>query len=173
MSPASTNGNGSLDGIIVLGAGWAPDFIYASREEIAEEYSGWNGDEKTLVIVSGGRGLFCKNMKLTEAERLKRGLETRGVKGVIKVEDESRTTRENFENSAWIVRGFGIKNLGVVTNSGHMARSLREGKRIFREKGVDCDVYPLYRKHYSVKDIASEFCVLIYEGVMGLKRYFF
>lgn len=163
----------SLDAIVVLGAGRA-GFVSCSRERIAGNYVKNNG--KMLVIASGGRGLLCDRQEKTEAEGIWEGLLSLGVNPeMIQIEPYSRTTKENLANSAFLAfYKTGNRNLkiGIVTSSGHMARALRYGKEARGKVKFNVDFFPVYRREFSLKDVLSEFCVLAYEGMRGIYKFF-
>jgi uncharacterized SAM-binding protein YcdF (DUF218 family) len=99
------------------------------------------------ILLSGGIGL-SGNGAGNEAQLSKRDLIAMKVpENMILVEDQSRTTLENAENSAKILRERGYSHPILVTTSPHMPRSVE----LFRQEGFD--VLPLPTRYFPQQKI--------------------
>ena len=103
---ARTDTDAHPDAIIVLGAGVngsTPSLSMCNRLDAALAYLGANPD--ALAVVSGGQG---EGEDITEAKAMADYLTAHGIDSArIVQEDQSRTTRENLENSFAILRARG------------------------------------------------------------------
>lgn len=121
--------------IVVLGAGVngsTPSLSMCNRLDAALDYLGANPD--ALAVVSGGQG---EGEDITEAQAMADYLTAHGIDSArIVQEDQSRTTRENLENSFAILRARGYApadGVGIVTSEYHLYRA----KRMARSLGAD------------------------------------
>ncbi|MCR5418992.1 MAG: YdcF family protein [Lachnospiraceae bacterium] len=113
----------NLDYVIVLGAGLigeSPSNPLRVRIEKAAEYMMENPD--TILVASGGKGT---DERISEAECIRQQLTW--VYGIdnerILIEDKSRDTIENLENSLTII-GDANAYTGVITNGFHEYRAM-------------------------------------------------
>ena len=116
----------NLEYIIVLGAGirgTTPTRPLRLRIQTAYEYMEANPD--TILIASGGKGW---DERISEAECIHNTLVEMGLdESRILIEDESRDTEENIRNSYELIPAKD-SNVGIVTNSFHIWRSLQIAK---------------------------------------------
>lgn len=123
-------GSANLDYIIVLGAQVktsGPSAALQYRLDKAIEYL--NQNPNTMCIVTGGQGY---NEPYAEAVGMSEYLKKHGITDErILVEEESRTTEENFSNSKMMLSK--DAKVGVVTNDFHMFRALQ----IARQQGFE------------------------------------
>ena len=103
---ARTDTGAHPNAIIVLGAGVngsTPSLSMCNRLDAALDYLGANPD--ALAVVSGGQG---EGEDITEAQAMADYLTAHGIDSArIVQENQSRTTRENLENSFAILRARG------------------------------------------------------------------
>lgn len=132
---ARTDTDTHPDAIIVLGAGVngsTPSLSMCNRLDAALTYL--NANPGALVIVSGDQG---EGEDITEAAAMADYLTAHGIDSArIVQEDQSRTTRENLENSFAILRARGddpADGVGIVTSEYHLYRA----KRMARALGAD------------------------------------
>ncbi|MBR5419564.1 MAG: YdcF family protein [Lachnospiraceae bacterium] len=112
-----------LDYVIVLGAGLIgtePKNPLRVRIERGAEYMKEN--PRTILVASGGQGA---DEEISEAEAIRRRLT--GMYGIdegrILMEDRSRDTEENLQNSLRII-GDPEASVGIITNSFHEYRAM-------------------------------------------------
>ncbi len=113
-----------LDYVIVLGAGLdgkEPKNPLRVRIEKGAEYMAEN--PATILVASGGQGA---DEEISEAECIKNRLVNRyGIEAErIIMEDRSRDTEENLQNSLRII-GDPDASVGIITNSFHEYRAMR------------------------------------------------
>lgn len=127
--------------IIVLGACIRGRKITgALRRRLDKAVTYLEENPETLVIVSGGQG---KGEDVTEAFAMREYLIQRGIEEKrIRMEEKSRTTRENLAFSRQLLK----KNegeVGIVTNNFHMYRAIKlaklEGYKEVRGIVAGCD----------------------------------
>lgn len=91
------------------------------------------------VLVSGGAALYLGPSGIPEAEVMADHLQLMGVpRADILIEDTSRNTWENAENSAPILQAGGMESVLLVTSAMHMPRSVA----IFRNLGINVTPAP-------------------------------
>ena len=109
------------DYVIVLGArvkGTIPSLSLQYRIDAAAQYLLKN--EETIVIVSGGQG---PDEDLSEAEAMRRGLVSQGIKAErILLEDQSTSTYENIAFSKKLIPS-GLETGLLVSNDYHLYRA--------------------------------------------------
>lgn len=116
----------SADAVIVLGAGLAGDRVtplLAARLDRGRKVFHRLGTNDPLLVVSGGQG---PDEDVPEADAMAQYLIEAGVDpSVIRRETQSRTTEENLEFSAELLREEGLESprLAVVTNNFHAMRA--------------------------------------------------
>ncbi len=131
------------DYVVILGAQIredGPSDVLRRRLDAALAYLGENPETK--VIVSGGQG---SNEPMTEAEGMRDYLLSHGVEADrILLEDASRSTRENLENSGALMDP-SRDGIVLVTNNFHVFRALSIARRTGYEEvyGLAADSYPL------------------------------
>lgn len=117
-----------LEYIVVLGAkvkGESPSKSLVKRMETAGAYLQENPD--TIAILSGGKG---KGEIITEAEAMRRYFVEKGFpEERLRIEDKSRDTKENIDNSFSLI-GDKSASVGIVTNNFHVFRSVSIGKKM-------------------------------------------
>ena len=127
-----SKGHQNLDYIIVLGAQVresGPSVVLQYRLDAAIEYLNENPD--TVCIVSGGQGV---NEPFSEAEGMAKYLLENGIeKDRILLEDESRNTVQNIQNSKDIMEEL-YNGVGIVTNNFHIFRAVQLAKA----QGLKC-----------------------------------
>ena len=142
--------------IIVLGAGVngsTPSLSMCNRLDAALDYLGANPD--ALAVVSGGQG---DGEDITEAEAMADYLTAHGIDSArIVQEDQSRTTRENLENSFAILRARGYApadGVGIVTSEYHLCRAKRMARALGAEPvGIAAETtLPSMRINYFIRE---------------------
>ena len=127
-----SKGQQNLDYIIVLGAQVresGPSVVLQYRLDAAIDYLNKNPD--TICIVSGGQGV---NEPFSEAEGMTKYLLENGIeKDRILLEDESRNTVQNIQNSKDIMEEL-YNGVGIVTNNFHIFRAVQLAKA----QGLKC-----------------------------------
>jgi uncharacterized SAM-binding protein YcdF (DUF218 family) len=127
-----SKGQQNLDYIIVLGAQVresGPSVVLQYRLDAAIDYLNKNPD--TICIVSGGQGV---NEPFSEAEGMAKYLLENGIeKDRILLEDESRNTVQNIQNSKDIMEEL-YNGVGIVTNNFHVFRAVQLAKA----QGLKC-----------------------------------
>lgn len=126
-----TTANGSESAVIVLGSGLnrdgTPGPTLQKRLDGCLEYLKTNPG--AYVVVSGS---YSRQSTLTEARGMKNYLLSKGVEeSKIITEDKAQNTRQNFENSIFLLkeRGINCDNVAFVTNSFHVYRSMTCAKQ--------------------------------------------
>ena len=144
------------DNCIVLGAGVngsTPSLSMCNRLDAALDYLGANPD--ALAVVSGGQG---EDEDITEAEAMADYLTAHGIDSArIVQEDQSRTTRENLENSFAILRARGYApadGVGIVTSEYHLCRAKRMARALGAEPvGIAAETtLPSMRINYFIRE---------------------
>ncbi|MGY1461366.1 YdcF family protein [Bacillus toyonensis] len=124
------------DYIIVLGSkvnGTKPSYSLQYRIDKAAEYL--KSHEKTIAIVSGGRG---KGEDISEALAMKQGLMKQNIaEDRIIMEDKSTSTDENITFSKPLIPA-NMKKGMIVTNDFHMFRA----KKIAAKQGLQLEGLP-------------------------------
>lgn len=136
--------------VIVLGCrvkNGRPSLMLRDRLNAAYEYLEKNPD--SICIVSGGKGA---DESISEAECMYKYLVNKGIdeKRLIK-EDKSKTTYENFEFSAKIIKEKSLSNsVAVVTNDFHEYRASLLAKKLSLDFGSvpSKTVYYMYPVNY-------------------------
>ena len=137
-------GQQNLDYIIVLGAQVresGPSVVLQYRLDAAIDYLNKNPD--TICIVSGGQGV---NEPFSEAEGMAKYLLENGIeKDRILLEDESRNTVQNIQNSKDIMEEL-YNGVGIVTNNFHVFRAVQLAKAqgLKGVSGIAADSNALY-----------------------------
>lgn len=109
--------------VVVLGCkvnGTKPSLMLEKRLEAAKEYL--NDHPNAVCVVSGGKGY---NEGISEAQCMYEYLTQNGIAPErIYTEDQSTTTKENFEFSKKIIEENGLnKNIAIVTDGFHELRA--------------------------------------------------
>lgn len=108
-----------------------------------------------LAVVSGGQG---EGEDITEAEAMADYLTAHGIDSArIVQEDQSRTTRENLENSFAILRARGYDPadaVGIVTSEYHLCRAKRMARALGAEPvGIAAETtLPSMRINYFIRE---------------------
>ena len=108
-----------------------------------------------LAVVSGGQG---EGEDITEAEAMANYLTAHGIDSArIVQEDQSRTTRENLENSFAILRVRGYDpadGVGIVTSEYHLFRAKRMARALGAEPvGIAAETtLPSMRINYFIRE---------------------
>ena len=143
-------------GRIVLGAGVngsTPSLSMCNRLDAALAYLGANPD--ALAVVSGGQG---EGEDITEAKAMADYLTAHGIDSArIVQEDQSRSTRENLENSFAILRARGYdpaNGVGIVTSEYHLYRAKRMVRALGAEPvGIAAETtLPTMRVNYFIRE---------------------
>lgn len=158
------------DGIIVLGGAIGPEISAARGEpalneaaermtvmaEIARRYPA------TPIVFSGGTGLILRQGR-SEAEFAATLLETFGIaRSRVQLEDKSRTTAENAQLTAALVKPNSSQRWLLVTSAYHMPRAVG----VFRGAGFVIDAYPTDFRTRGSDDVTTPFISL----ASGLQR---
>ena len=119
--------------IVILGAGrryHAPEFSGDTPNAFALErirYGVWLARRTLLpVLISGGLGT---EQSPSEAELMKQLVESEYALPVRWIETQSRTTYENAQYSAKILKAEGIESIYLVTHARHIKRSMQSFKK--------------------------------------------
>ena len=153
---ARTDTGAHPNAIIVLGAGVngsTPSLSMCNRLDAALDYLGANPD--ALAVVSGGQG---EGEDITEAEAMADYLTAHGIDSArIVQEDQSRTTRENLENSFAILRARGYDpadGVGIVTSEYHLCRAKRMARALgAKPVGIAAETtLPSMRINYFIRE---------------------
>lgn len=153
---ARTDTDAHPDAIIVLGAGVngsTPSLSMCNRLDAALDYLGANPD--ALAVVSGGQG---EGEDITEAQAMADYLTAHGIDSArIVQEDQSRTTRENLENSFAILRARGYApadGVGIVTSEYHLYRAKHMARALGAEPvGIAAETtLPTMRINYFIRE---------------------
>lgn len=125
-SDFSAKGNQNLDYLIVLGAQVrkdGPSVVLRYRLDAAIHYL--NENLETVCIVSGGQGV---NEPFSEAKGMADYLIENGIdENRILLEEESRNTVQNIENSKTLMKE-SYDGVGIVTNNFHVFRAVQIAK---------------------------------------------
>lgn len=136
--------------IIVLGACVRGNRITGSlKRRLDKALAYLNENPETKVIVSGGKG---RGEDVTEAFAMKKYLMQQGVEEErIILEEKSKTTRENLENSRKYLKK---ESVGIVTNNFHMYRAVKLARYIGYEKvrGITAGSDPVLFLNYMVRE---------------------
>lgn len=95
--------------------------------------------EYSPIILSGGD--VYERSNVSGADVMKHALNVMGCPAQIILEGKSRTTDENLEYSAEIIKKLGIKNVILITNNFHMERSMDLAEK-YIPKYVKVYAYP-------------------------------
>ena len=153
---ARTDTGAHPNAIIVLGAGVngsTPSLSMCNRLDAALDYLGANPD--ALAVVSGGQG---EGEDITEARAMADYLTAHGIDSTrIVQEDQSRTTRDNLENSFAILRARGYDpadGVGIVTSEYHLYRAKRMARALGAEPvGIAAETtLPSMRINYFIRE---------------------
>ncbi|MGH8025387.1 MAG: YdcF family protein [Pseudoxanthomonas sp.] len=120
------------DAIIVLGAAAydaRPSPVFAERiRHGIDLYQ--RGLSKHLIFTGGfGRGARFSESQVAQRYALKHGVPPQAIL----IETQSRTTRQNLQQAAALMKARGFKRAIIVSDPLHMARALR----LARELGID------------------------------------
>jgi uncharacterized SAM-binding protein YcdF (DUF218 family) len=108
-------------------------------------------NSETNVIVSGGQG---KGEDISEASAMAEYLHQHGIADErIVLEDTSRSTWENLQNSGKIIDNLSLP-VGVVTNDFHMYRALQIGRKagFTNIRGIVATSNPVLQLNYLVRE---------------------
>jgi uncharacterized SAM-binding protein YcdF (DUF218 family) len=118
------------DAIVVLGAAQyegRPSPIYQARLEHALEL--YRDGVAPLLIFTGGRGV--EGERWTEGAAGRRWAEEHGVpSGQILVEESSKTTYQNLDGVAEMLRPKGLRDVVLVSDPFHMFRALAQAREV-------------------------------------------
>ena len=159
----TAKGNQNLDYIIVLGAQVredGPSVVLKYRLDAAIAYL--NENLNTICIVSGGQGT---NEPFSEAEGMAEYLLENGIeKNRIILEDESKSTVENIQNSKMLIQQ-PYNGVGIVTNNFHVFRAMQIAKAQGLEGvcGIAADSSVLYLPN----NVLRECCGILKDWIMN------
>ncbi|MEF3303101.1 YdcF family protein [Paenibacillus sp. GYB003] len=141
MHTWKTSSGKPSDGIIVLGAAvWNGKPSPALRERIDIALRAWDRKLAPRIIATGGIGLPGEP---SEAAVIKKALVEGGVPpDRIIVEDKSRSTYENLQNSRALMEQYGMKSAVLVTHGYHALRARLMANML----GIDATVEPVQLK---------------------------
>ncbi len=121
----------AADTVIVLGCGIFPDggLTVSLKNRLDTAYRFLTEHPNAEVIVSGGQG---SNEPMSEAEAMRRYLESRGIDDArIYMEDQSTSTEENLEYSLEIAKRQSLGNdVAIVTSDYHIYRALNTARAL-------------------------------------------
>lgn len=120
------------------------------------------------ILVTGTRP--TESGHISGARAMAATLRRMGFTGAILLEEESRTTWENFEKSDDLIDTYGFDAVVVVTNAFHMKRSLWCAEKALR----DVEVYPWPVGRLSDDRPLDALDFLpdsLHESVLGLREY--
>lgn len=147
--------------IIVLGCvlrGDQPGVFLTQRLNTAYNYLSANPNSK--AVLSGGQG---SNEKISEAQCMFNYLVDKGIEpSRLIIEDKSKSTKENFENTAKLLESKGIQTdeILIVTNEFHEYRASEFAKR----SGFEAYSYPCKTKWNGYMPFATrEIFAIVYQ----------
>lgn len=152
LSGMLTMSKKELPVIIVLGACIRGGRITGSlKKRLDKALAYLNANPETIAIVSGGQG---RGEDMTESFAMKQYLLQCGVEEErIIMEDKSRSTKENLENSLLYLKNK-KEAVGIVTNNFHMYRAVKMAKYTGYEKirAVTASSDPVLFLNYMVRE---------------------
>ena len=120
--PTGNEGDEPVDALVVLGtpAGFHGEMNPMQIWRVDEVVREWRAGRAPRIVFTGG----ASANRFVEAEVMARYARTLGVPdGAILEERRSRTTLENIQNGAAIVRAHGWTSVEVVSSRQHLARA--------------------------------------------------
>lgn len=138
--PADPGAAPTAGAIVVLGGSLAPGVPPRRGPELADSSDRilhaarlYRAGKAPLVVPSGGRLPWSAPRRSEAAEMADLLVEWGVPRGAILLEERARTTAENAEETARLLRARGIRRLLLVTSSLHMRRALAS----FRAVGLE------------------------------------
>lgn len=154
----------NLSAVIVPGACIRGSRITDSlKKRLDKALAYLNENPETVVIVSGGKG---RGEDISEASAMRLYLLQSGVEEErITVEEKSRSTRENMENSVRCLKDREAP-VGIVTNNFHMYRALKLAKEsgIRHAEPVTASADPVLFFNYMVREFFAVLFMYIKTG---------
>lgn len=152
MHAWKTSSGTPSDGIIVLGAAvWNGKPSPALRERIEVALEAWNRKLAPRIIATGGIGLPGEP---SEAATIKAYLVQRGVPAdAILVEDKSRSTYENLQNSRELMERHDMRSAILVTHGYHAFRARMMADMLDIDSTVEpVQIRPLRLAYYTIRE---------------------
>ena len=113
---------------------------YAHADRILVPAQNWKNSESLFILTGRSQVQEKFPFMVGEAESMALFLEEQGVvREKILVENKARTTRENAQNVALILKEKGIKDFYLVTSAFHMWRSMKS----FQKLGLNPTPFPV------------------------------
>ena len=136
--------DGAADAIVVPGAGVVGDCApnQAGLQRVLAAARAWRAGKAPLVAISGGMGMG----KCPISEAMAGLARDVGIDGTrILLESTSRSTLQNAERTAPLLRAHGVRRVLVVTDAVHMRRA----SRLFAGQGFEVErlSVPLYQTY--------------------------
>jgi uncharacterized SAM-binding protein YcdF (DUF218 family)/lysophospholipase L1-like esterase len=163
-----TDSPGAAQAIVVPGAGVIGDCIpnQNALRRVLLAVRLWREQRAPLIVIAGGSG----ERTCAVAEAMARFAREMGVpEASVRTETASRSTRENAEFSAPLLRGWDIQQVLLVTDRLHMKRAAG----VFRRMGFDVRpaAVPIYEGHDDnvsmLRAGLREYAALAYYRVRG------
>ncbi len=159
---AASKGDASVDAdyLIVLGAGVnGTEPSLALRDRLVAAQNWLNEHPEGIAILSGGQG---RGEQISEAEAMYRWLTAHGIaEERLYKEEQSTTTRENFQYSAELLRelNYGVipQPVAVVSSEFHLYRA----KAFAAQTGIEAlgvpaaTSYPILKLNYFIREGAA------------------
>ncbi|TMV52759.1 YdcF family protein [Paenibacillus mesophilus] len=169
MHTWKTSSGSPSDSIIVLGAAvWNGKPSPALRERINIALEAWNKKLAPRIIATGGIGLPGEP---SEAETIKKYLIERGVPSeAILVENESRSTFENLQNSRELMQRYDIRSAILVTHGYHAFRARMTARMLGIESTVEpVQLRPLRLAYYTLRECGGVAYLLVTDPLRSIK----
>lgn len=157
------------DAILVLGAAvWNGKPSPALRERIEVALDAWNRKLAPRIIATGGIGLPGEP---SEAETIKRYLVERGVPAsAILVENKSRSTFENLQNSLVIMEEHGMRSAVLVTHGYHALRADMMATMLNIDSTVEpVQLRPLRLAYYTLRECGGIAYLLVTDPLRSVR----
>ncbi|MDF2722199.1 MAG: YdcF family protein [Paenibacillus sp.] len=167
-----TSHGAQSDVIIVLGAAvWNGKPSPALRDRIETALDAWNRKLAPRIIATGGIGLPGEP---SEAAVIKAYLVERGVPAsAIYVEDQSRSTYENMQNSRAIMDQHGLRSAVLVTHGYHALRAHMIARMFDIEATVEpVQILPERLVHQTLRECGGIAYLLVTSPIRALSAVF-
>lgn len=151
------------EAIVVLGGGRLPNAPEYAHEDVIfhdslfrTRYAAYLFKKTGLTVYASGGNPYTKRLAPAEAELIKKSLTTEfGLPSdKVKVETKSKTTFQNAEFTALLLKQDGIKSIYLVSNTWHLPRAVKEFKK-FGFKVIPAPTVFFSRKNWEIDNYQS------------------